>query len=153
MRPEPPKGLMRSLPLLAALLASACVPDPLIGPLDPDGGNGGSPERLTTITETIFVPKCATSACHAGHPPAAAPGSYELEWIWGDIVDVPSQQLAGMDVVEPFEPESSYLVYKLRGTAGMIGGNASPMPIGDLLLTEAEIQAVEAWIRNGAPND
>jgi hypothetical protein len=27
------------------------------------------------------------------------------------------------------------------------------MPIGDLLLTEAEIQAVEAWIRNGAPND
>jgi mono/diheme cytochrome c family protein len=144
---------MRPLPIFAALLAAACVPDPSIGPLDPNGGNGGAPEQLSTITETIFVPRCATSACHAGHPPPSAPGSYELEWIWGDIVGVPSQQLATMNVVEPFDPEHSYLVYKLRGTAGMVGGNASPMPIGDLLLTEAEIQAVEAWIRNGAPND
>jgi len=55
--------------------------------------------------------------------------------------------------VEPFEPANSYLVLKLRGTAGEVGGVASPMPIGEAALDESDIQAIEAWIANGALND
>ena len=58
-----------------------------------------------------------------------------------------------MILVEPFDPANSYLVLKLRGTAGDAGGVASPMPIGDAALDESDIQAIEAWIANGAPND
>jgi hypothetical protein len=34
-----------------------------------------------------------------------------------------------------------------------VGGTATPMPIGYMLLTDSEIAAVEAWILNGAQND
>lgn len=144
---------MRPLSLAAALLVAACVEAPEVGPVDPNGGGVGTggAEQLSTLTATIFVPRCATSACHSSNP--AAPGSYEPDRIWNEIVGVPSQQLATMNVVEPFDPENSYLVHKLRGTAGQVGGNASLMPVADLPLTEEEIQAIETWIRNGAPND
>ena len=58
-----------------------------------------------------------------------------------------------MNLVEPFDPANSYLVLKLRDVAGTVGSVGTPMPIGDALLDESEIQAIEAWIANGAPND
>jgi hypothetical protein len=92
---------MKPLLLVAAICLAACVPEPEIGALDPNPGGGGAPEKLSTITTNIFVPKCATSGCHAGHPPPSAPGSYEPEFVWGDTVLVPSLQASGMNVVEP----------------------------------------------------
>jgi len=98
------------------------------------------------------VPRCASAACHGGNPPAAFP-QLDAEAAYQAIVGVPSQQVSGMALVEPYEPEASYLLIKMRGEAASVGGIATPMPIGDAALDPSDLAAVEAWIANGAPND
>jgi hypothetical protein len=129
--------------LAAALFA--CAPAPDVGEKQPGQvGPVGPAEHFSTLVQDVIVPRCATASCHAGtFPPADPPLDAELAY--GALVGVPSYQ-APMNLVEPFEPANSYLVVKLRGTG-------SPMPIGDAALDESEIQAIEAWIANGAPND
>lgn len=107
---------------------------------------------FSSIVEGILVPRCASAACHGGSPPAAFP-RLDAEGAYDAIVGVPSQQASGVLLVEPFEPDASYMLVKMRGEAASVGGIATPMPIGDALLDPAELAAFEAWIANGAPND
>jgi OmcA/MtrC family decaheme c-type cytochrome len=106
----------------------------------------------SSIVQNVIVPRCASAACHGGNPPTAFP-QLDAEVAWEAMVDVPSQQASGMDMIEPFDPGASYLVLKLRGEAASAGGVATPMPIGDAMLDPSDIAAIEAWIANGAPND
>lgn len=119
--------------------------------------SGGVSGTFSSIVQAVLVPRCATAACHSGPPPAPPP-QLDADAAYAALVGpsgvgVPSQQ-SSLKLVEPGAPERSYLVYKLRGDAGAVGGSTpTPMPIGDSLLDEATIQAIEAWIANGAPND
>ncbi|MFY3743615.1 hypothetical protein ACOQFB_06885 [Anaeromyxobacter sp. Red801] len=147
--------MTRTPPLaLGVVLASAlaaCGADPRVG--EPLPGGGAVPGTFSSIAGDVLVPRCATTACHSGNPPPTAPTSLDRELAYGQLVDVPSIQAPALMLVEPGAPERSYLVLKLRGTAGDVGGVPTPMPTGDTLLDEAEIQAIEAWIAVGAPND
>jgi hypothetical protein len=135
------------LRLGAALALCACSPAPDVGEPRPDALPAGS---WSAIEAQIIVPRCATAACHEGEPPAFFP---RLDvGVSRDALLQLSQQ-APLAMVAPGDPDSSYLVRKLRNDAGTVGGVGTPMPIGDVLLDEAEIQAIEGWIRNGAPND
>lgn len=107
---------------------------------------------FASIEESVLVPRCASAACHGGNPPAAFPG-LEAGTAYGAIFQVASQQASGVNLVEPFAPEESYLLLKLRGDAGTAGGIATVMPLADAPLQPAELAAIEAWIANGAPND
>lgn len=133
----------------AALVAGAlalpgCTPEPAVGdPLAPRRGAAGS---WTVIEQQIVVPRCASTSCHGGDPPAAFP-RLDAGAGWAAMVNVPSQQ-AVMDLVEPGDPGASWLMIRLRGEGGR-----PYMPIGDAQLTQAELDAVEAWIANGALND
>jgi OmcA/MtrC family decaheme c-type cytochrome len=113
---------------------------------------GAAPVAATfsSIAEKIFVPRCASAACHGGSTPANFP-QVDAQ-AYDALFEVPSQQ-ASLNLVEPFAPERSYLLLKLRGDGGTVGGIATPMPIGDAALSPSDIAAVEAWIANGAPND
>jgi OmcA/MtrC family decaheme c-type cytochrome len=107
---------------------------------------------FASISEKILVPRCASAACHGGNPPPSSPrldagASYDA------IVQVPSQQASGLSLVEPFLPEQSYLLLKLRGDAGSVGGIATTMPLADAALDPSDIAAIEAWIANGAQDD
>jgi hypothetical protein len=136
---------------VVALLASiACAPERKVGELLP--ASESQAKSFAVVSQEILVPRCATSACHSGSPPAAEP-SLDADVAWSTLVGVPSQQASGTTLVEPFAPEQSYLVMKLRGTAGSAGGLATAMPVGEGALDEADIAAIEAWIANGAPND
>lgn len=120
------------------------------------GGGGGGGGAYSTISSNIFVPRCATTACHSGGPPppSGVPLSLDAAFGWSQLVSVPSVQ-APLNLVEPGHPEKSYLVNKLRGTQSSVGGLADRMPpptAGDPL-TEEEILSIEAWISSGAPND
>jgi hypothetical protein len=139
------------LALASALALAACAGDPRVG--EPQPGGGAAPGTFSSIAENVLVPRCATTACHSGNPPPTAPTSLDRELAYGQLVDVPSIQAPALMLVEPGAPERSYLVLKLRGIAGDAGGVPTPMPTGDTLLDEAEIQAIEAWIAVGAPND
>jgi mono/diheme cytochrome c family protein len=128
----------------AAGLVAGCGPTPQVGPELPAATTSAS--SFGAIVQDLLVPRCATSACHGGNPPAFAP-PLDAADAWGALVGQPSGQGSEL-LVDPGAPERSTLVLKLRGT-----GSGALMPIGDAPLGEAEIAAIEAWIANGAPND
>ena len=140
----------RGLGAVLALALSSCGSAPDVGPSQPRPP--GEARSFSALTQEIIVPRCATSSCHAGSPPAAFP-QLDAEIAWAAMVGVPSEQVPVLSMVEPYDPASSYLVLKLRGNAADAGGVATPMPIGDAALEESDIAAIEAWIAGGAPND
>jgi hypothetical protein len=143
----------RAVAALAVLALAACAPAPEVGEEQPGQvGPIGPSERFSTLVQEVIVPRCATASCHAGAVPAAYP-PLDADLAHGALVGGPSFQTASMPLVEPFDPANSYLVLKLRDSAGLVGSVATPMPIGDAVLEEAHIQAIEAWIANGALND
>jgi hypothetical protein len=135
-----------------ALALAACGPAPRLGAPLPDGGGGGGSGTYTEVAQRILVPRCATGACHGGASPVFFP-TYDLELGWAANVDVPSLTVPGLDLVEPGDPERSYLVHKLRGTQGDVGGGGARMPVADSPLDAADQELLENWIANGAPND
>jgi hypothetical protein len=141
----------RSFALVAlASLAAAlggCGVEPAVGNHSPNAG--GTTATYAGITSGLMVPRCATSACHGGARPIAFPSCDADRWYDG-LVGVPSQQAPGLNLIEPGDPEGSYLVHKLRGTHGLAGGGGARMPVADSPLDDDEQAAVEAWIANGA---
>jgi OmcA/MtrC family decaheme c-type cytochrome len=104
---------------------------------------------FSSIVRTILVPRCATSACHAA---GGTPPILEASAAYGQLVGAPSDQ-SSLKQVEPNQPERSYLVHKLRGTAASVSGSVATIMPTDGALAPADLAAIEAWIANGAPND
>jgi hypothetical protein len=137
----------------AAALLLGCPSGPAVGQAVPGGGLGELGATFSSLEAAVFVPRCATSACHSGSPPAnGVPVSLDAGQGWLEMVDVAAIGAPGVDVVEPGDPQASYLVHKLRGTGSQVGGTDALMP-PDGQLDEAELLAIEAWIASGAPND
>lgn len=137
----------------AAAVLLGCPQGPEVGPAVPGGGLGEAAGTFTSIAASILVPRCATSACHTGSPPAnGVPVSLDADVAWVELVGVQAIGAPGLSVVEPFDTSASYLVHKLRGTGSQVGGTDLLMP-PDGQLDEVELLAIEGWIANGAPND
>ena len=133
------------------LALAACAP-PEVGPAI-DTGPLGSETTFSSLSQRIFTPRCAVSSCHAGSPPPSAPMSLEPGKAYASLVGAPSKELPSMQLVAPGRPDQSYLIHKLRETAGNVGGLATRMPLGKEPLTEAELADIESWIAGGAKND
>lgn len=56
-------------------------------------------------------------------------------------------------LVSPGDPESSYLIHKLRGTHLDNGGKGSRMPMGLPALADNELTMITTWISQGADNN
>ncbi len=113
-------------------------------PPPPPGGFGPG---FSEIQAAVLTPSCASSTCHAGGSPAAglnldSANSYTM------LVGVQSSQDPGFMRVEPGDPDNSYLVQKLEGTAS--GGG--PMPPNGAL-PQADIDTIRQWISDGAIDD
>lgn len=115
-----------------------------------DSADERSPS-FSYIHASIIRPSCTTSACHsklgstAGVDLSTPESSYLL--LTGRGCDAPD--VAGTapgNFVRPGHPETSELVYLLRGEGGAI------MP-PDVPLPEVEIEIIERWILEGAPCD
>jgi len=118
------------------------------------GGGGGTPPptgnfgpNFSELQANVFTPDCATSGCHAGGAPAAslnleAANSYMM------LVGVASLQDGGIERVAPGDPDNSYLVQKLEGTAG----SGQQMPLG-APLEQVDIDTIRQWISDGAIDD
>jgi hypothetical protein len=68
-----------------------------------------------------------------------------------NLVNVTSVGASGLLLVEPGDPDNSYLVAKIEGNA-LIGGSLR-MPLGREPLSVEQIEAVRVWIDAGAKND
>ncbi len=106
------------------------------------------------IQDNIFDKSCANSACHA--PPQ---NSRDLNLTYGqsyhDLVNrVPSNAAAaaaGMKLIDPGNPDNSFLLTKLMGPeAPEFGGR---MPFGMGPLHKGKIDAIRTWIAAGAPQE
>jgi hypothetical protein len=112
------------------------------------GGNPGGPVTadFQSIQANVFTPIC--SKCHIG---AGAPEGLQLDAAhsYNLLVGVPSVEQPNLMRVKPSDPASSYMLHKIEGAPGIIGGQ---MPLGETPLPQATIAAISQWITNGAPN-
>ena len=104
--------------------------------------------------QPIFTASCANSLCHDGDvddPDVGEELNLTAGASYAAIVGVASAQLPEMNLVEPGDPDASYLWHKLNDTQDDVGGDGGCMPY--LLcasLTDKELQTVEDWIADGA---
>jgi len=132
---------------LAALGMAAC-----------DGGDGsGLPPRappgsidpsFSAIQANIFEPNCAVTGCHFG---AGAPQGLRLDDAnsYGSLVGVSSVEVSSILRVAPGDPDNSYLIQKLEGSASV----GAQMPLSAPALPQADIDVVRQWISDGAIDD
>jgi hypothetical protein len=109
----------------------------------------GIEPTLTSIQDNVFTPIC--SACHVGPQGGPLPGGMDLTSVamsFAALVDVPSVQNGAIDLVEPGDPDNSYLIDKLEGTAA--APNNSQMPLFGTPLDQSTIDAIRQWITDGA---
>jgi len=69
-----------------------------------------------------------------------------------NIVRVSSREVPRLFRIDPTSVDSSYLILKIEGLAGTVGGVGTRMPLGGQL-TRQEIDVIRAWVASGAPNN
>lgn len=132
--------------LLAPILASCTGGDGSgLPPRVPPGAFG---PNFSEIQASILAPSCATTGCHLG---AGAPQGLRLDNAnsYGMLVGVASSESPGILRVAPGDPDNSYLIQKLEGTASV----GSQMPLGAPPLEQASIDVIRQWISAGAIDD
>lgn len=103
------------------------------------------------IQEYIFDKSCANTACHAAPTNVANLNltygeSYEN--LVGRLPQNPAAAAAGLKLVDPGNPENSFLLTKLSGIRDPSYGAQMPV-VGEL--HTAKIDAIRTWIAAGAP--
>jgi len=120
-----------------------------------DGGDGtGLPPagplgpNFSQIQVNVFTPNCATTGCHFG---AGAPQGLRLDAAssFALLVGVASTEESSVLRVDPGDPDNSYLVQKLEGTAS----SGAQMPLNAPALAQATIDVIRQWISDGAIDD
>lgn len=89
--------------------------------------------------------------CVVCHMTGAAQGELALEagTSYQALVGVSSTQ-SKLLRVKPGDPTNSYLVHKLEGTQGEVGGSGTQMPQGTGALPQAQLDLILRWIEAGA---
>lgn len=141
------------LALLASLACTGCAGngaglDQNGQPIGSEGSGSNEPlsANLQSIQDNVFTPIC--TRCHIG---ASAPEGLRLDAAdsYSLLVGVPSAEVPSLLRVMPGNPDESYLVLKLQGSPGIVGGQ---MPLGGPYLPAATIDAIRQWITDGAAN-
>ena len=110
----------------------------------------GSPVTLSQIQAQVFSPIC--SVCHSGPTSGVLPSGMNLTSAANShaaLVNVASLEVMGIDRVAPGDPDNSYLIQKLEGTAAF----GDRMPQGGPFLDQQTIDTIRQWIVDGAPNN
>ncbi len=112
-----------------------------------DNSNNDGPVQANyaDIQTRVFTLSCALSGCHTG--PAAPLGlRLDANSAFDLLINQPSQQVSELLRIKPGDPDNSYLVQKIEGTAA----SGSQMPRNQAPLSVKTIQAIRDWIQAGA---
>lgn len=101
-----------------------------------------------------FTGGCANSGCHSGGSPSQGL-NLEAAQAYNNIVGVPSSVVTTLNLVEPNDPDNSYLYMKHTGATGISG---SRMPIINMTFFDTTagnklLRVERLWIEQGAPNN
>jgi hypothetical protein len=112
-------------------------------PLEEDSGT--LQPTFQSIQDRVFTPAC--TGCHAG---AGAPLGLRLDEgsSYALLVNASSVEVPSLRRVQPGNPDASYLIQKLEGTAAV----GARMPLNAPPLPASTIAVIRQWISNGAPN-
>ncbi len=112
-------------------------------PLEEDSGT--LQPTFQSIQDNVFTPVC--TGCHAG---AAAPLGLRLDEgaSYALLVNASSVEVPALRRVQPGNPDASYLIQKIEGTAAR-GGR---MPLNAPPLPPETIAVIRQWITDGAAN-
>ncbi len=105
------------------------------------------------IQDYVFDKSCANSVCHAAPANAANLNlTYGLSYedLVGRTPQNPAAAAAGMKLVDPGNPDNSFLLTKLVGPPPEQG---TRMPFNAGPIHEGKIEAIRTWIAAGAPQD
>jgi len=110
----------------------------------------------SAIHDRILKPSCAFGSCHVGSNPTEGLGLFTMDDLMA-LVNTPSMQRPERDMIEPGQPDLSYLVNKARGVEmsekSLTGRMSLQMPRLAPVLCEARIAPIEQWIADGALDD
>ncbi len=126
------------------------------------GGTGGGDAMLadlppctsveisaTTVWDQVIFPNCGTS-CHSSASSAKWSATSASNFITA-TVGVTAHQLSTMKVIEPNNIHKSYMMWKLMGQSGTVGGSkTTSMPKDKARLSDGDICKVMNWINSGA---
>src|SRR5690606_26671417 len=107
----------------------------------------GVQPTLESIQSNVFTPICA--ACHTGLSSETLPAGLDLssaDASFDNVVGVASLQQPQRLRVAAEDPDESYLVQKIAGTAAV----GERMPLGQAPLDDDTIAAIREWISRGA---
>ena len=102
---------------------------------------------LAWIQQNVFTPICA--ACHTGPTSTTLPAGMDLSNAtasYANLVGVASLEVPSLERVTAGDPDASYVVQKIEGTAAA-GGQ---MPLFQPPLEQSTIDAIRQWIATGA---
>ncbi len=102
--------------------------------------------RSATVIEAshIFVKNCSLSGCHQGQfPPMGL--NLGKDQFQDSLINVPSQEVPRLKLVNTQNPEQSYLLMKISGSEGIVG---KQMPLNSPPLEPEEILALESWVQS-----
>ena len=105
---------------------------------------------FAAIRDAILVPRCAIPTCHdaaarSGNLALDAASAYDA--LVGVEPNIDTAREAGLLLVDPGEPDNSFLLIKLSGPPPDQG---SRMPLTGTPLSESETAAIADWIARGA---
>ncbi len=127
--------------------------DPAVGPHAFERDNGVDDDCDGQTDEGVLhdedIQPIWSWHCLLCHIEGGYGGGLVLVGAYDWLVDQPSQQVEGMDLVVPGDPDASYLWHKLNDTHEQVGGWGAPMPF-ESSLPPADLAFVEAWIAGGA---
>ncbi len=108
-----------------------------------EGGNLPLAPTLASVQANVFNPSCIV--CHSG---ANAPQGLRLDAAnsFTNLVGVSSREDSSFFRVSPGNPDRSYLIHKLEGTASV----GEQMPFGGPPIPQSTIDFVRQWITDGA---
>ena len=140
-----------SLLQLRSIIGTFCVGSLLVSCTGGDGTGlppaGPLSANYSAIQANVFTPNCATTGCHFG---AGAPQGLRLDAAssYALLVGISATQSSALRVA-PGDPNSSYLIQKLEGTAS----TGQQMPLNAPALPQTTINVIRQWISDGAIDD
>ncbi len=144
----------RSIVYAVSLFAgAACAGDgSMVGLMCTGGGSGAATPALSADVQPILTASCAVSGCHTGSSPAQSM-SLSAGQTFANTVNRAALEAPNLARVCPGNPDESYLVHKVQGTQGTVGGSGARMPLGGQPLSQPQINTIRAWISAGAQNN
>jgi len=112
----------------------------LIYALGPDGAQSDLQQKAGNIIKQ----NCSVAGCHTGKDPQMGlnmePGKFP-----GTVIDVPSTEKPSLKIIDSRNPEKSYLLMKIKGSAEIVGNQ---MPLSRTPLPSESIQTIEDWAKS-----